>query len=357
MSQFLIFTDLHLNPHKRSYDRLNHCLEALEWVFKTARDRKIQNILFCGDLFHDRQKMDIPTYQRTFEIFTKYLSGENHPNIYLLLGNHDMWYSDKWDVSSVFPLAAINGVIVVDKPCVLTIDGYEVGFLPYTHNPIEDLKKITIKDKYKLLCAHCAVDGAVWNLRTGTTADVSIEHDGDMVKITPDVFSDFDRVFLGHYHGEQKLNKKVEYVGSPLQLSFGEAFEKKHIVVFDMETHETEYIKNTFSPEHYIIPEKQIDKYQLENNFVRIMVDDIASSEVIQMKTNILKKNVLGLDIKQTPKKIEEEIQSMADAKSILSQADMLEIYLNSPEIKIGDLNKDLLLEVGRNICNSYYTE
>ena len=45
----------------------------------------------------------------------------------------------------------------------------------------------------------------------------------------------------------------VEYIGSPLQLSFGEAFQEKHLIIFDQDKKECEYILNDFSPKHLII--------------------------------------------------------------------------------------------------------
>ena len=64
--KILVFTDLHIHPHKKSSERLEDCLNALTWAFKTAKKRKISNMVFLGDLFHDRQKIDVlPTLLST----------------------------------------------------------------------------------------------------------------------------------------------------------------------------------------------------------------------------------------------------------------------------------------------------
>ena len=44
----LLFSDLHIFPHKRKNERLEDCLEVLRWVFKTARDEGIKNILLVA---------------------------------------------------------------------------------------------------------------------------------------------------------------------------------------------------------------------------------------------------------------------------------------------------------------------
>ena len=347
MSKLLIFSDVHIHPHKRSEDRLQDCLDALEWVFKTAEEQSIDHILFLGDLFHNRQRIEILTYHRAFNVFKKYLNGKI--KLWILLGNHDLWYRDKGDINSVAPLSALPGVTVIDREATLDILGHSIDFIPFTLDPIESLKKINQSrgnDSKKLLCAHIALNGAKYN--SGMMSDVVVEHDGEITKVDSSLFSEWDQVFLGHYHLPQII-QNVEYVGSPLQLSFGEANQIKHILIYDLETQEKEYIENDFSPKHLIIPYDQIKNYDLKNNFIRIVVDDISSSDLIEIKDALLNEGELGsLEIKQVINK--EDTQTVEDAKSILLDENlMFEEYIET--VNIGELNRDHLLEIGKKIC------
>lgn len=353
--KLLIFSDIHIHPHKKSTERLEDCIRVLDWVFDCAISRKINNIIFLGDLFHDRQKIDVLTYQKTFEVLEKYLCN-NDLNLFLLLGNHDLWHYQKLDISSVNPLRKLPGIKVINKPSVLEIsNNFHFAFLPYTHNPIEDLLEIEKEWNVKInngqkriLGGHISVDGALWNVKYKTTADVTVEHDGDMVRVGPDIFKSWDKVFLGHYHAEQKLNDVVEYVGSPLQLSFGEAFQTKHIIEFDSDNFQSNYIENTFSPKHFIIKEDEIEKYSLEGNFVRLEVDDIANRQMNEVRQNLIEKSkVSSLEIKQIQKK---EDHIISDAKSILyKENEMLEKYVEQASIE--SLDKEILIKIGREIC------
>src|SRR6185369_1573878 len=112
MDDILIFSDIHIHPHKKSINRLHDCLKVLEWVFTTAQERQINKVIFVGDLYQDRQKIDVMTYHLTFNILQKYCQDIH---FWLLLGNHDLWYHDKWDISSVHPLSAIENITVIDK--------------------------------------------------------------------------------------------------------------------------------------------------------------------------------------------------------------------------------------------------
>lgn len=356
--KILVFSDIHIHPHKKSNERLDHCIEALDWVFRTAREKSIKNIVFLGDLFHDRQKIDVLTYQRTFEVFEKYLCDDDL-NIFLLLGNHDLWHYQKMDVSSVNPLRKLPGVKVINSPSVQKIsDGPEdfyFGFLPYTHDPIEDLKVVekkweSVPDGYpKVLGGHISVDGAVWNVRHNTLSEVTIEHDGDMVRVGSGIFKEWDRVFLGHYHAEQKLSENVEYVGSPLQLSFGEAFQKKHILVLDTKNMEAEYLENTFSPIHLILGQDELSSHDLVGNFVRLEVKDIGGREMSDIRDKLVSESkVSTLEIKQIRTK---DDHSISDAKAILhKEEEMIQKYVE--QAAADGLDKDILVKIGEQICS-----
>jgi DNA repair exonuclease SbcCD nuclease subunit len=294
MARTLIFSDIHVHPHKRKVERLEDCLKALDWVFQTAIDHNIEEIIFGGDLLHERQRIDSFTYMRVWEVLKKHMNGDLR--LYLLLGNHDMWYATKWSVSSILPFSALPGVEVINKPARIKIAGANFDFIPYTHDPIaalKELKKMPGQATYAV--GHIALTGAKLNTH-GHAADVVIEHDGDMVVVDPTIFKDYEQVFLGHYHAEQQLADNVEYIGSPLELSFGEAFQKKHIIVFDAGKNEKKYIENTFSPKHLYLKQNQLDKYDLTNNFVCIMADDISAADLLMLLLQKINPSILDIE-------------------------------------------------------------
>ena len=345
--EVLLFSDIHLACHKRRVERLEDCLKVLDWVFDVAEERGITNILFGGDLFHDRQKIDVYTYQRVFEVLNKRLDGKK--KLYLLLGNHDLWYNDKTSVSSVIPLSSLPGVEIISEPKRIFIAGCNWDFIPFTHDPITSLEKLSkyfSEPQYAL--GHIAIDGAI--LHGSQYSDVEIEHDGDMVSIGVGLFEHYIHTFLGHYHAEQKVNSKVEYIGSPLELSFGEAFQKKHIIAFNGVSKKKTYISNDFSPKHLVISIKDKDKYDLEGNFVKIKVDDIGATDLISLRKDLLESNKLGsLEIKQQKKQMEEHV--IQDAKAILYKGEeMLNKYIDevAPNSK---LDREQLLRIGKKIC------
>lgn len=348
MAKFLLFSDIHIHAHKKSQERLYDCLKALEWVFSVAKEHKVDAVLFGGDLLHDRQKIDTLTYVEIYNVLQKF--EKESFKIYLLLGNHDLWFSSKWSVSSVKPFGAIKNIEVIEETCKKNLHGVEWHFMPYTHNPVAELEKLAPVPNQSYFLGHLALDGAKLN-SAGSLSDVIIEHDGDMTVIGKDLFNNYKRGFLGHYHSAQKLTPVLEYIGSPLQLSFGEADDEKHLILLESDNDKLTYIENDFSPKHFYIKEEELggwDKSQLENNFVCLISEQ---SDTHQTKKNMSKVledlKASSVQVKKQSKKQDEH--AIADVKLLLSDQDkLLDRYVE--QVQDLKLDKSKLLEIGHKI-------
>ena len=354
MAKALIFSDLHIHAHKDRVDRLQDCIDVLNWIFEEAKKNNCKYIFFLGDLFHERSRIDVKNYIKTFEIFMRHMLHESADcEMYLLVGNHDMYHKERWDINSIKPLTAIPQVHIIDHPQRTIIDDVLIDWMPHTEDPVKELIELKKKhkDKGDILFGHLSVNGALLNLCFGTKADVVVEHDNEMVPVDVSIFGDWKHTFLGHYHGAQKLNDKVEYVGSPLQLTFGEAFQEKHIIVLDLQTLEKKYIKNNFSPKHLIVTPKDIndENYELNGNFVRLAVNNMSSKDIIDLKREVVKKyNTLSLDAKHTDTKINEDQAVVENAKAImLNIEDMIERYIEQKGTPEG-FDKKKLITIGK---------
>jgi DNA repair exonuclease SbcCD nuclease subunit len=344
MPEILFFSDVHIAAHKGSQDRLEDCLKVLQWVFDTARKRKIKNIVFGGDLFQDRQKIQVLAYNKTFNV----LNANPDINLYLLLGNHDLWFYESKEISSVHPFAALKNVTVVSEPSTVMVGDFPIDFLPFTHNPINTLKNWKAK-KSNVLIGHIAVDGAVLNFNHRTKAEVSVENENDMVPVSRDLFDGWNRVFLGHYHGAQKLTDKVEYIGSPLQLTFNEAFQEKHILAMDTETLETIAIVNDFSPKHLILDAVDLPE-DLGRNFVRVYVDDLNSADVVDLQSKV-RSTSPDSQVTFLPKEIIAKEESKEDRmlKFNLQDGDLFQRFISASNTQNLDTND--LLKIAQEIC------
>jgi|688.fasta_scaffold26197_3 DNA repair exonuclease SbcCD nuclease subunit len=352
---FLIWTDIHIHPHKKSEQRLRDCLDTLEWVFRTAKEKNIKNILFGGDFFHDRSKIDLLTCHETFVAMKKYLDGSL--NLYMILGNHDLWFYEKSTVSSVTMLSSLPNVVIIDTPKSIIIDDIKWHMIPFTHNPIESMKHLEDDiDSNTYMLGHLAVDGAKLN-SSGSVSEVEIEHDGDMCKIDKSLFSKYKYGFLGHYHGYQILSNNLEYIGSPLQLSFGEANETKHILHLKIngDKFSKNYIENTFSPRHYagtFDEIKSVQKEHLEKAFISLITNSDDKNSIKEEVDLLQEMGIKTVKIKKVTNKNDiENADVVQTSKAILENTEtMVSEYVK--HIK-PDLDYEQLVIIGKSIVSA----
>ena len=351
MSKVLIFSDVHVHPHQKKQSKLDDCLKVLNWVFEEAKARNVKNILFAGDLFHDRKIIDIPTYHKVAEIFIRNMAGDDAPNFYLLLGNHDLYFQELTHINSSYPLSAIEGLTLISKPSTIKVDGVDVSWLPYTHDPESDIAKLKNKSKRKILIGHVAIDGA-WLNSGGSISEVHVETDEAIKKVGVEIFDGWDNVFLGHYHAAQHLSDTVEYIGSPLQLSWGEANQKKHIILFDLETGDKEYIENTFSSLHLTIQKNKLatlSHADYVGHNICLSEVDTDDPELIEHRKKFEEAGVASIKFKAAEKDIQEQIKDIEDAKSIINTGgNMVDKFLEIADLH--GLDKDRLSRVGNEI-------
>jgi DNA repair exonuclease SbcCD nuclease subunit len=350
MGKFILFSDIHIHPHKKSAQRLQDCLKALEWVFETAKARNVDAIMFGGDLMHDRQKIDTFTYYSTYKVLEKY--AKEKFKVYLVVGNHDMWFSNSREVSSVMPFDAIENIEVISKTCSKVIAGMNWHFLPYCHDPIKELKTVAYGCEEAYLLGHISVDGAKLNT-AGSLAEVVIEHDNDMVKVKSDIFGCYKRAFFGHYHCQQRLDekKKIEYIGSPLQLTFGEAGDQKHIIFVDSNSDTIEYIVNDFSPVHLKLSPSECAKLspeEISKNFICLVTDETCdTNEAKKELQKLVDSGAASVQIKKEHQKMDEH--SIKDAKALFEdESKILERYVQ--QVESSSLDKNKLIEIGHRI-------
>lgn len=340
MSNILLFSDLHAYRHKNKTSRQEDCVNCLKWICEIAKKYNVSDIIFLGDLFHDKIKIHTLVYNQIYEI----IESNSNFNWFLLVGNHDMWFMNDTSVNSIKPFRSIKNVNIIAKPSTYSISGIYIDFIPYTKDPISSI--VQFNKNSDIMCGHLAINGAMLNSKK-SKSEVEVETDSDMIKVDPYLFKKWNQVFLGHYHGSQILDGFIEYIGSPLQLSWGEAEQDKHVIILNTKTKEKKYILNDFSPRHVYIESDNIDK-DLNNCFVKVKTD-VNKADIVKIKDEIKQKfNILDIDFiedKQEEKKDDSIIE-----KFNLATGDILEKYINS--VENNELDKDLLLSIGKKIIN-----
>jgi DNA repair exonuclease SbcCD nuclease subunit len=230
--KILLFADLHFHPHEvmavsinGENSRVLDAISVLNQIKDYAITHNIKHIACLGDFFHSRKKIDVDIYNQAYSLIEEF--AENGLSFILLAGNHDLYYKNSAKVTSLRPLSKFAQVI--NTPNLMALPNANILFVPY----YEKIDKLTeVISSYNLpntiYFLHAEYKGAY---------RAKISKDAAKRGIDASIFGDnVNRVFMGHYHMQQKFDDKIMYLGSPLQITMREILEDKFFYEFDTDT-------------------------------------------------------------------------------------------------------------------------
>ena len=347
MTKILLTADLHIHPHRNDNRRIDDGIECLKWIYETARNTGLETVVIAGDVLHHRFSLPAMALSKAFSVAKS--AYDDGINTIFMLGNHDMVYEDNWSLHSLSGLH--KWATVIDRPTKMKIHGHDVDFLPYTPTPSKYINEAPFKTPARTLISHLAIANAILNSKYNI---LSVEDDSkDKEHIEAEKLHKWEKVWLGHYHYGQKVSDQVEYIGSPMQLTFGEAGQTKYVVIYDLETLDAKYVENKISPRFHIVENPdEVDSLNINNAYVQMK-----SSEAIEAKFDLRKKlSKLGArEIEFIPTKVDITSQTttaLDNISKLFNDKDkLIEGYVDGVEIP-EHLSKDILKQIGKEIIN-----
>jgi len=224
--KFILTADLHLslygnddiNKESNLPERLHSIITSMENMIKYGIDNHIQNFVVAGDIFHNKSIIYSIAQSSLIDLVRKYKTID----FILLDGNHDMSSRTTNSISSLKSLDSEKNVHVIHE-----IEQIEnITFVPWKHVSKEYFSSITSD----YLISHFGVNEGKLSSGVSLVSDISSKD-----------LSHFKFVLLGHYHANQNFtynNTEIYYVGSPIQLDWGEKHEEKRFLVVDSKKNE-----------------------------------------------------------------------------------------------------------------------
>lgn len=338
-----VLADLHAHAHGGSAERLYDCLDVLKWASDSFLQAGCKHAFFLGDLFQEKAKIHTLAYHSVYQTVRRY--AEKGLSWHIILGNHDIWQNNNWDVNTVQPLDAIPGVRVIDKPMSYEVEGRLIDWMPYSKDPARHLLSLGEAD---LLLGHLSLAEARYSIGHTQWASLPVECEADMEKLESERLGRWDKVVLGHIHMAQKIGN-AEYIGSPLELRSDEAGVEKHIGIMDLSTLEMHYIVNSFSPRHMVISENDLSTADIDNNFVTVVMMDAGTTSVADLKMSIPPERIpRRIDFVESPRP-DNPMDVDQVYKVDVADASVLRKWIR--RVGANGLNEDVLVEVAESIC------
>ena len=254
----LVFSDLHL--HNWNYgsslingmnSRLLDQRRVLSKIHEYLVDHPIDNVVFCGDLFHTHGKIDAAVLKTAYEGLLPIVSGWETT---FLVGNHDTATKDM-SIHSLHWLQSFKRVKIVHDEH--HDSEKQLSFLSYTES-----KKI-LQNFFSRAEHLCFTHQGIANVPMGSGFLINEIFDVGMIP------SHVEHVFSGHYHNHANPSPKATIVGSTLQLNWSDSGDSKGFLVVDTNTCKFERVI-VKSPEFILYDCNQDHPVSVENNFVRV---------------------------------------------------------------------------------------
>jgi DNA repair exonuclease SbcCD nuclease subunit len=279
--KIFVLGDLHLGVRNNSLEWSDiQCDFLLDFFLKKVDedgfDPDKDILVQVGDWNHVRESTNVRIYKKSLEVAQR-LTQKFKRGVYVILGNHDVYYKDRNDTHSLegFDLMYKNFHIFT-KPTPLTINSHKFLMLPWVED-VTELKQI-VKANRSAEYIFCHADVQGFNLNKSTKLEHGLEYSD---------LKSFKRVYSGHIHIRQDKNN-VLYVGTPYEMDRGDRGNVKgfYVLYTGAENELIEkFIENTVSPRHIKI--EMLDllnmnfdqiKEMFNNNFVDIMIESSFSS-------------------------------------------------------------------------------
>lgn len=223
----ILVTDTHLGHKKANDFYLELVDELFSDIVNYAEINNITELIHLGDFFDNRKNMSLKT------LYHARLIGEKLKHFnksYLILGNHDLFYKDRYTPNSHQIFGSMDHISVISQPT-------EVGnmmLVPWVVEGIAGtiMADVEISDK-KYCLGHWEINGANMNT-TGQTVKDSSWNFG--------IFSKFDKTLSGHFHTRGEYDNNIVYLGSPYHMTFNDSG-SRGFYVFDDDTGDLEFIE------------------------------------------------------------------------------------------------------------------
>ena len=257
--KYVLFTDIHFGCKGNSDEFNQQCLDFLDFVEEKTADMEIDGAIFLGDWYHNRNAINVKTLKYGIEGIYK-LGNIGQGNSYMILGNHDLYYRDRRDVSSIVIPEGDIGVQVIDEP--LMIDN--MLLCPWTTSD-EKLSEVIASYEPSYVFCHPEIPSFSFNK--------SSKYEGEF---DPQEYSGPKRICCGHFHMRQEKNN-ITYIGNCFSHDFSDVndWHNKGFAILDTKTNKIEYFEWEDAPKYCVSKISQLNSIEFGSNMYLKLINDV----------------------------------------------------------------------------------
>tara|TARA_Y100000310_G_C20702715_1_gene831518 strand:- start:11116 stop:12165 length:1050 start_codon:yes stop_codon:yes gene_type:complete len=259
-------TDTHFGHEQNNQNTLESSIKFFETVLVPfLRKNKITRLFVLGDVFDSRTTINTNVHNVVYDLFDITLKDFD---VYVIIGNHDIYYNSTLDVNSLKFLNKFDNVTLIDRPKVIDVNDKKILMMPWL---TDETKIVDILDEHRdcgaeVMMGHFDITGFSFNKYTTSKNG-----------IPSDIFLNrFKTIFSGHFHTRTKRkigDTEFIYVGTPYQLTQADCDEERGFLIYNVRTQEKKFFSNDVSTKFINIeyPEK-FTKKLINYNRVNVVI-------------------------------------------------------------------------------------
>jgi len=202
----ICFGDIHWGSKNNDTVFNQDCADFITWIISEKERVGADTCIFLGDWHTNRHSIHVSTMNYSLDNMERL--SKAFDKFYFILGNHDLYYREKRNLTSVAFGRNLDNLILINEPQVID----DVAFIPWLVG--EEWKKM--KDlKAKYIFGHFELPGYMMN------AMVEMPDHGTL---NASAFTTPEYVFSGHFHKRQAKDKVV-YIGNPFPHNFADTWD------------------------------------------------------------------------------------------------------------------------------------
>lgn len=335
MSKIAIVGDQHFGASNSNVLTHQYMRKFYTDFFDYVDANNIKTVLQLGDMFDVRKHINTWTLSFFREVFLKPVI-ERDMRVIVLLGNHDIFYRESLQISSVEEILTpySEWFTIVKEPADYMIEDQSFLIVPWVCKENIDAVNAAIAESKSQYCAgHFEFNG--FELYRGQPAKTHYSHEG---------YSKFKKVFSGHFH-HMSSKDNVLYTGTPYELTWQDCGTTKGFFVHEGDV--LELVENKHTLFSYLTlsdyQNQQIPEDLVCDKHVKLKIDvalepkkkDALSDMLYSMKPHSLKFIEKKIDASGT-----EDVQY----EQTTSISDLIKDYVSNIAVD-PSMDKDVLID------------
>jgi DNA repair exonuclease SbcCD nuclease subunit len=266
-----ILGDTHFGARGDSLDFHKYFQKFYDEVFfPYLIENDIRVVFQMGDLFDRRKFINFNSLYLSRKYFFEKCERLGI-QLHTLIGNHDVAYKNTLEINSPsLLLNEYNNIEIYEEFDTVEFDGVSIDVVPWIcDDNVDDIFNRMKDSKAQICFGHFEIAG--FEMDRGNVCESGIDKQS---------LSKYDVVLTGHFH-HKSTDGNITYVGTPYEMTWADWNDPKGFHIFDTETREMNFVKNSFSMFHKITYDdgkttfedwKEYDFSKLKECYIKVVV-------------------------------------------------------------------------------------